>query len=324
MNASLPPQPALAEEFQYHRLARASANYRWWRPIVAVVAAGLTWLLTSLLFGLVMLLVGVVWDTQGAFSTLINSGNIDMSSPWGLGLALGSIILMLPSVYVGALVSGRWHPGFLSSVAGRLRWKLLLKYSALALLIMVITNAGALLVAWLQGETLLVVPELLDNQRILVTNVVLVLVLVPFQAAAEEYVFRGLAMQTLGAWLKNPWWAILLPVPLFIIGHDYNWVGLLDVGVFAVAIAWLTWRTGGLEAGIGLHIMNNLVVMLLGVFGLADLNATEFQFSIYGLFASVVPVCLYAFLVSRSHKSPEVLVIPRDSIPVQMPRPSSA
>ncbi|MDF2498717.1 MAG: family intrarane metalloprotease protein, partial [Arthrobacter koreensis] len=54
---------------------------------------------------------------------------------------------------------------------------------------------------------------------------------VPFQAAAEEYAFRGLLMQVIGSWLRHPAFAILLPVPLFVLGHGYGLVGQIDVAI---------------------------------------------------------------------------------------------
>ena len=92
----------------------------------------------------------------------------------------------------------------------------------------------------------------------------------PFQAAAEEYVFRGILMQTLGAWVRWAPLAIVLPTVLFAFGHIYDVWGLLDVAAFGLAAAWITWRTGGLEAGIVMHTVNNVVLFLLlasGVLG---------------------------------------------------------
>jgi hypothetical protein len=96
---------------------------------------------------------------------------------------------------------------------------------------------------------------------------VVVLLLVPVQAAAEEYIFRGYLMQSIGRWLRHPAFAILLPVPLFVLGHGYDLLGQIGVGLFAVAAGWLTWRTGGLEAAIALHVVNNLSAFLLSLVG---------------------------------------------------------
>jgi membrane protease YdiL (CAAX protease family) len=98
-------------------------------------------------------------------------------------------------------------------------------------------------------------------------TLVIVLLLVPVQAAAEEYIFRGYLMQSIGRWLRHPAFAILLPVPLFVLGHGYDLLGQIGVGLFAVAAGWLTWRTGGLEAAIALHVVNNLSAFLLSLVG---------------------------------------------------------
>lgn len=104
---------------------------------------------------------------------------------------------------------------------------------------------------------------------------VAVLVLVPFQAAAEEVIFRGLAMNVIGSWLKHPAWAVIIPVPFFVLGHLYDLPGLIDVGIFAVIVGLLTLFTGGLEVGMAFHIVNNIFAMGLGVLSGADLNATS-------------------------------------------------
>lgn len=99
--------------------------------------------------------------------------------------------------------------------------------------------------------------------------------LVPLQAAGEEYAFRGLAAQGLGAWLRSPLWAILLPVPLFMFGHGYNWVGQIDVAVFAICAGALVWKSGGLEIPIVMHVANNLGVFLLAPFSASSLQQGE-------------------------------------------------
>ena len=100
------------------------------------------------------------------------------------------------------------------------------------------------------------------------TTVVLavIVVLTPLQCAAEEYVFRGLAQQTLGTWLKSPAWGILVPVPFFMIGHEYGWLGQIDIAVFAICMGLLVWKSGGLELAIVLHTANNLNLFLLSPF----------------------------------------------------------
>ena len=148
--------------------------------------------------------------------------------------------------------------------------------------------------------------------------VVIAIVLTPLQATAEEYVFRGYLMQTIGGWLKHPLWAILLPVPLFAIGHNYDIWGLLDVSVFAIAAGWLTWRTGGLEAAIVAHVINNTVLFILGAVGLSDINADSG--SPVALLVTVAIMGSYSSLVVWQAKRMRLVttrsVVDPDQVPV--------
>src|SRR5690606_4697924 len=157
-----------------------------------------------------------------------------------------------------------------SSVAGRLRWGWMLR----------LVLPGVVVFLVVIGAYFFLVPPGLSASDFTIGPetwllVALTILLVPLQATAEEYVFRGYLMQAIGQWLRHPAWAILLPVPLFMAGHLYDVWGLLDVGVFAVFAGWLTWRTGGLEAAIVAHVVNNLLIFLVAAFGAVDINATD-------------------------------------------------
>ena len=137
------------------------------------------------------------------------------------------------------------------------------------------------------------------DQHVLVMLIAIVL-LVPFQATAEEIVFRGLAMNIIGSWLRHPAWAVLIPVPIFVVGHVYDLPGLIDVGIFAVIVGILTIITGGLEAGIAFHIVNNVFAFGLGVLAGADLNATSAP-RIEVVMSIVAPI-VFAVIVVLDHR----------------------
>jgi CAAX protease family protein len=50
---------------------------------------------------------------------------------------------------------------------------------------------------------------------------------------------------------------------LFVAAHGYTGWAMVDIFLFAMLIGWLTVRTGGLEAAISLHTLNNLLAFLL-------------------------------------------------------------
>ncbi len=194
-----------------------------------------------------------------------------LDRPWLLVALVLPLILMIPALLLASRVVQGRGVGFLSSVTGRLRMGWLWRSLGLAFGVFVVYFAVVL--GWSAATGDPVRPDFSHPGLLLM--VVLLLVLIPFQAAAEEYVFRGYLMQLVGSWLRHPAFAILLPVPLFVLGHGYDVWGAASVGLFAVVAAWLTWRTGGLEAAIALHIVNNLLIFLLGSVALVDANATS-------------------------------------------------
>ncbi len=130
----------------------------------------------------------------------------------------------------------------------------------------------------------------------------MVCALVPFQAAAEEYVFRGWLTQAVGAWLRSPWLAILPQAPLFAAAHGWGtpW-GFADLMVFALVAGVLTARTGGLEAAIGLHVLNNLLAMGVSaaIVGALASEETAADMDWMSVCVDVVMLCAYAALVLR-------------------------
>ena len=285
-------------EFTYHRLARSAPGYRWWKPLVTgLIALGIFVGFTIVLV-VILLASTVVFPEVGPIITkLITTGTIDNSAPVVLAFSLSSIAVILPSVWLARLIMGPRPVGLLSSIAGRLRWRWMAR---LILPVVIAYGASTLFSVFvlpvLSGES---IPHGAVSSSTWIVVLVAVL-LVPLQATAEEFFFRGYLAQTIGGWLKHPLFAILLPVPLFTIGHQYDVWGLIDVSVFAVVAGWLVWRTGGLEASIVAHVVNNTVIFVIGAFGLVDVNSKTG--SGLGVVISALTLALYAWLVVRTAK----------------------
>jgi membrane protease YdiL (CAAX protease family) len=210
---------------------------------------------------------------------------------------LASVAVMLPAIMLGTLIVGPGAVGSLSSVAGRLRWRWLARCIVPALAFMALTvGLSYVVVPPLSGEPIGTGPVTTPADT-LVWAVVVILVVTPLQATAEEYAFRGLAMQTLGSWVAFPVVAVVLPTVAFAFAHDYNPWGMLDVAVFGVAAAYLTWRTGGLEAAIVAHVLNNTVLFLLSA-PFAGVESSDG--SPLALAVTVVSTPLYVWLVLRA------------------------
>lgn len=293
--------PAAAPAYSFHRLPRSLPGYRWWHPLT-------TLLLTAVLFFVLMMLaIGVTAVAEifvpGVSATVERalSAESDLGDPGQLAFLLGTVGLLWPAAVLGVRWGARRSAGTLSSVTGRLRWRCFPKPLALAAGLFLAVNALSLMVPdSMQGTG--GVPHGGGSSGNVWLLLLVVLAFVPAQAAAEEYVFRGLLMQGIGSWLRHPAFAVLLPVPLFVAGHGYGLAGQIDIAVFAVAAGWITWRTGGLEAAIALHIVNNVGAFGLGAAGFSDVNATDLAWA--ALPFSLAFTLVYSLLVVRWFPAP--------------------
>ena len=265
--AFLPTVPAGPESLTYFQLSRRTRG--WWRPLATLgVFVGV---MLGLFVGL-FLVLGLILG----FDSLANNP-VNMTDPAGAALGAGILALFVPASMITVRLMGRG--GTIHSVAGRLRWGLFGSSLALA----IVPVVASIVVTWPFDP---VAPSVSATT---VGMLAVALLIVPLQAAGEEYLFRGILMQAVGHWLRAPIWGLIVSLPLFVLGHDYDAWGLAFTGVFAAVATWLTWRTGGLEAAIALHVVNNVAVFLLAAFGMADLAATEITWA-GGITAVAIPI----------------------------------
>ncbi|MGX6600721.1 CPBP family intramembrane glutamic endopeptidase [Micromonosporaceae bacterium Da 78-11] len=237
----------------YHRLARTSAH-RWWRPIVGTVFV--------VVCGAVLGLVGFLVVTAAA-AIAGRSDNADEVPSFGARVDLALAFAMIAALLPPALLAARWiqrrPAGTLSSVTGRLRWRWLLTCLPVAFVAVVVFLGAGLTLAEATGTDTGLGDPLAGWGAFALSMLVLLLV-VPPQAAAEEYVTRGWLLQGVGVWFRGPVVPIAVQALVFAALHGWGtpW-GFADLLVFGVIAGWLTVRTGGLEAAIALHVLNNLV-----------------------------------------------------------------
>lgn len=239
-----PPTPR-----EYHQLMRRP-RHAWWRPWLAIVLAATF----ALLF--LLLVIGAV--ALAAPSGMLDQALLDGGMPLE-GFALTNLFLaaMIPVAMLASRLAHGTSAGFVSSVVGRLRWSWMLRCAAIAVLPMLLVVVVSLLLDWPREPR----PE----QWLLFA--LLVLFGTPLQAAGEEYLVRGVVFQGVGAMFRHPETglvaATLLSSLLFAVLHASAdpWI-LIDMGIFALACCVLIWQTGGLEAAIALHAVNNMVSML--------------------------------------------------------------
>ncbi|MFY1705818.1 CPBP family intramembrane glutamic endopeptidase, partial [Micromonospora sp. WMMA1923] len=96
------------------------------------------------------------------------------------------------------------------------------------------------------------------------TTVTIVAVFLIGQVTAEEYISRGVILQSVGRFFRSPWPAIGGQAVVFAALHGPGTVwGVLLVLTMGVALGWLAVVTGGIEAGIAFHLAVNFPLLLL-------------------------------------------------------------
>ena len=251
----------------YHRLAFADGRSRWFTPLLEGLVALVVYVVLITLFTVVMMSIPLIIraDKTTDFGTYIRDDVLN--DPLAMFFVFGSVALMFPAIRVARLIFGPRPWGLVHSVQRRVRWSLLLTALVVGAFCYGLLS---LLTLMLDGFSSIGFHHKQPHEVAFWLNMVLLLVLVPLQCYAEELVFRGYLMQTIGRWLKNPAWAILLPAPFFMLAHGYDLWGQASIVVMAVLAGFLCWYTGGLEAAIGMHVMNNITTMAMGMFANTD------------------------------------------------------
>jgi membrane protease YdiL (CAAX protease family) len=245
------------EPREYHLMLR-TWNYAWWKPVLGIALVLLGVVVVAPLVLMPILVVGVLLEGGAFWQSFERAATLESVGPASLlylNLVLGSSILVCWLVirYVH-----RMRPRWLSSVVPKLRWNLFFIFVGLSVVALVAQIVVSMLMPGSQEADL----SESVNEFTTTTAVIglVVLVTTPFQAAGEEYVFRGYLLQALGSLTRSKWVALLATSTLFAVAHGVqNFPLFFDRFVFGLIAGWLVIRTGGLEAGIAMHILNNFL-----------------------------------------------------------------
>lgn len=300
-----PPRVSLRPPFPhpeprpYHLMYR-TWTYAWWRPVVGIVLLLLGMTIVVPLVTVPVLLVGALVEGGGqgvadAFEGLGTLTAVTPASLLYLNLSLGGVILWTWGLI---RVLHQMRPRWLSSVVPKLRWRFLMVCLGLALIAVLAQFVAGLVVP--QDATPDVTVAINPLNGTTVGLLVVMVLTTPLQAAGEEYAFRGYLLQALGALAGNRWVTITLTALLFAVAHlQFSPPLFLDRFLFGLIAAWLVIRTGGLEAAIALHVLNNYVALTFGIL-FADLSeALDPQdVSWWNLPVSLTQSLVYAGLVA--------------------------
>jgi len=249
----------------YHRLHRATAGPGdRWRPVVGVLGLAFAVVVLAPFVALTAFTVGYVVQGADVQQSLDRLTDTDDVTPAGLAFVFVVLASAMPVTWAISRGLHGLAPRWLTSVAPRLRWRWFLACLGLA----VVALAATLLVSGLlpdQGGSEMS-GELNEFTSTTRDFALVVLLLTPLQAAGEEYAFRGYLTQAFGGLFGRVWVAVVVPSLLFALAHGLgqSWPIFFDRFAFGLVAGTLVVVTGGLEAGIAMHVLNNWVA-----FGLA-------------------------------------------------------
>jgi uncharacterized protein len=259
-----PVAPAEAQRvgLPYHRIHEGGLA-GWWRPVVGTVV-----MLVGLLVigGLVAIIPFVAWyaatgaDVGASVNRLVD---LDHPTPSGLAYLNLALSTMIPLSWA---VNRSMHgllPRWLASVRPRIRWRFLLACLGVAVVALLATLVVSALVPGQSNDVSGHANAFTSTTR---DYLLVIAFLTPFQAAGEEYLFRGYLTQAFGGLFHRTWVAVLVPAFLFGLAHGLGQSVpvFFDRFAFGLVAGTLVVLTGGLEAGIAMHVLNNWLA-----FGLA-------------------------------------------------------
>ena len=259
-----PPLPAPLPSGPVDYVGLTRPGRRWWRLPLSLLIFVALFTVSVVVVTAVFVIIGAIngWNTIWFFDDLTGTGGGAITP----GVLLYSNLILaclIPTSVISTRLGQGIRSGYVHSVAGRFRWHLFGQVSLL------------LLPLW---ALYLVIPSIMDRSITtfaphpqLWAFLAVCWLTSAFQAAGEEYAFRGWLLQNLGGIfaIRILGWVapVALSAILFGLAHGSldPWV-LGSMMTLAVAAGVLTWRTGGLEAAVSLHALNNILIMHLTLF----------------------------------------------------------
>jgi len=248
--------PAAPEVLPYHRIHEAGRPGAW-RPILGLFLMLAGFVLIGALVATVVFAFIYAVTGQGTVD-VARLADLEHPTPAGLAFLNVALATFIPLAMVGERLLHGINPRWLASVRPRLRWRYLLA----CLVISIVALIATLIVGSIVPTTDSDVSSTPNPFTTTTFHYLLVIVfLTPFQAAGEEYLFRGYLTQAFGGLFHRAWVAVLVPAILFGLAHGLGQSPpvFFDRFAFGLVAGILVIRTGGLEAGIAMHVLNNFL-----------------------------------------------------------------
>ena len=287
------------EPREYHEMYR-TWTYHWWRPVVGIFLLALGMLIVLPLLALPVLIGGVLIENsdQSFLDAFLEAGSFQKLTPSGLlyvNLSLGGMILWTWGLI---RVLHQMRPRWLTSVMPKIRWRYFFICFGLAVVALVAQVIVGMLVPESANPDVATGVNPVTGTTIALA--VVILLTTPLQAAGEEFAFRGYLMQAVGSLTRSRWVALLATALLFAMAHGFqNFPLFFDRFMFGLIAGWLVIRTGGLEAGIAMHVLNNYLAFGLALmFGDIGETLTVTEVSWWNIPVTLTQSIVYAGLAA--------------------------
>jgi len=142
------------------------------------------------------------------------------------------------------------------------------------------------------------------------------LLLFPLQVASEELLFRAYLTQAVGVKTRSALLALVLPAVLFGLLHStssaisrYGWGWMMPFYIgMGLLLGWITLRTAGLQAAMGLHLANNLyAALVVNLGGPVLITVRAYNLAAYGVIGALY--LLLFELAARKRLAPAALLL---------------
>lgn len=232
---------------------RTFEQYKWYKPILTFIITGIIYIILNVI--LVFIFMGIFGMN---FFQGLSLGYEGMNTPNAANFfGFLSLVILIPSIYLASrIIKDRPFSSYASSRGGW-DWKIYFKCMAIVFVLYIISTILQLIIF---GSS--------NGQNNLNVLFIAFLIVVPLQCIGEEFLFRGLIMQTIGSWINIPIVAVIIQSIIFGLLHTYNSIGIITVIAGGIIMGIIAWKSNGLEASSALHSINNIFTVSLGVSGL--------------------------------------------------------
>ena len=261
-------------------------KYRWYKPILVFIIG----LIIMLIFQLILMVVfGAIYG-ESAMDIITGGGYEVLNTNLGEIFTDLSVIVMIPALYIATkIVRDRPFSSYASSRGGW-NFKLYLKALIIPFIALMVFQGIDVVINGADG-----------TYHFSILFLIASLILVPLQCTAEEFVYRGLIMQTFGSWFKIPVLAIVLQAIIFSVSHGYNSLGLVEVFVSGLIFGFLTWKTNGIEVSSAMHTANNFSISLFIMFGLRSATSSpQFNDVVISIVFDIILCAIMYYVIMKT------------------------